>query len=95
VSSELNLGLWEQHAYAHAAMCSNQPPLGSLHRAIFGMLVALDFECYKYGDAPEASEQAVKEWLLEHREEALLVSPPTYMGLMAGVFNFLFEEAVT
>lgn len=85
----MNLDLWASHAYSHESLISSEIPSDDRQRAIYGMLVAIDFECHKYGDAPEGTADEIKEWLLEHKEEALQVPPPTILGFFGGAFDFL------
>ena len=61
---------------------------------LFGLLEIVDWQCFEYGDVPDGvTEENVKAYLLDHKDEALaLPEPPSFIGLMAGAYNFLQED---
>lgn len=68
------------------------PPEGERERQLWGLIEILDFQCDEYGDAPEGVKGgAIREYLKEHRNEiaALTCEPPSFLGLVAGILNFL------
>ena len=63
-------------------------------KVAFRLLEMIDFQCFQYGDNQGIDEEEAKAFLVRNRDEELeMEMPPTsYMGLMAGVFNFLRED---
>lgn len=63
-------------------------------RLVFALLEILDYECCKCDCYPYLTEEEIKKFLLDHRDEVLKlrIPPPSYLGVLVGVYNFLFEE---
>jgi hypothetical protein len=64
-------------------------------KLVFSVLEAIDFECWKYGDAPsEPTQEQAKQWLTENRAAVreMKIEPPSYLGAFAGVLDFLAEN---
>jgi len=78
-----------QRAGVHSNL--GQPvPSDPEQRLYYGLLEILDFECCKYGDEPEGvTEEDIKQFLLEHKQYINAEALPSFMGLVAGTFNFL------
>ena len=62
-------------------------------KLVFAVLEGIDFQCWKYGDAPEdgTTEEIAKTWLKENKSlvSAMKIEPPSYLGAFAGVLDFL------
>lgn len=82
----------KERAGVHSAM--GQPvPEEPEKRLLYGLLEILDFECCKYGDAPEGvTEEDIKQYLLEHKDEISNDCVSSFVGLFCGVFSFLGEK---
>ena len=77
-------------AGSHAALSSNDPPDDERGRILYGMLEAIDYECWKYGDAPPGTSLAqVKAYLKAHKAEVLKIPFPSSLGKATGAFAFL------
>ena len=93
VLSEAQLDAVATACGRHTDLSSN-PPTDKRARELWGLMEILDFECYRYGDAPKGiTVEQVKAYLLAHKEEARTtkMEPTSYLGLVAGVFDFLCE----
>lgn len=69
-----------------------EPPKSEEGKVIFRLLEMLDYECFKFGDNQGIDEKKAKTFLIRHKEEMKNMKdlkPTSYIGLMAGVFNFL------
>lgn len=88
-----NKKAWLEHAGTHSK--ANISGYSEDEKLVFAVLEAIDFSCWKYGDAPQDGihEETAKAWLKENRKavKAMKIEPPSYMGMMAGAFNFLDE----
>lgn len=75
-------------------MGGNIPPESGDERLVFALLEEIDFECPKYGDSAFASCDEMREFLLPFRDaiQEMRFEPPSYVGLMAGAFDFLLKE---
>jgi hypothetical protein len=73
----------------HADASSSSFPVDPEQRLFFCLLEMIDFECFKYGDAPESlDEESVKTFLIKHKDN-IRCEPPTYLGAICGVYDFL------
>lgn len=78
-------------AFARAGHHSKEAvPEDREQRIYFGLLEILDFQCIKYKDFTLATEKEIKEYLYKHRDN-IKCSPPSYIGLLVGAFNFLVD----
>ena len=67
-------------------------PKDEEQRLYFGLLEIIDFQCCVYGDAPEGvTEEDVKAYLIEHKDK-IKCEPPSFLGMLTGAFNFLWED---
>ena len=68
-------------------------PTDKQGRLFFSLLEILDWQCVKYKDAPAGlTEESIESFLKRHAEDVLkLPEPPSYIGVLAGRFNFLRE----
>jgi len=89
---------WISMAGHHALRFNPKVRIGETaeERLIFALLEILDFACYKYVDAPcypGVPKEQIEQFLLDHKEEVMKakIDPPSILGLLAGVFDFLFE----
>ena len=85
-----------QEVMSHAGVHSLNPvPSSTEERLVFALLEMIDFNCFKYGDVPEGltREETIK-FLKKHRTKILDMKmyPPSYLGLLAGAYNFLWEN---
>lgn len=81
-----------ERAGIHNSLGSNAPS-GKTERLAFGLLEIIDFECNKYGDFEGINDEEIKSFLKTHKNEVnqLEIEPPSYLGLLCGVLNFLEE----
>ena len=75
----------------HSEYGSSPPKNGKARQLVYALLEVLDFQCNAYGDFEGMSDEAIKEFLLKHKDEVLgmEMEPPSYLGLACGVFGFL------
>lgn len=90
---------WIAMAGHHARHYNPKVRIGETleERLIFALLEILDFECYLYKDAPcypGVSKEEIERFLLDHKQEVenAKIDPPSYLGLLCGVFDFLLKE---
>ena len=77
----------------HLAHGAQPSPTDPQQRLFHGLMVILDFECVKYGDAPEGvTDKDIKAYLMKHKREIRSEAISSYMGVFAGVFDFLKDE---
>lgn len=85
-----NRNTWIARAGIHS---ENAPKDGTPNeKLVFAVLEAIDFSCWKQGDAPEdLTQDQAKDWLVANKTivRTMNIQPPSYLGLMAGAFNFL------
>ena len=96
---EEKVNKWISMAGHHARKFNPEVRVGETpeERLIFALLEILDFECYKFKDAPcypGVSKEQIEQFLLDHRQEVknAEIDPPSYLGLLCGVFDFLFKK---
>ena len=90
---------WISMAGHHALRFNPEVRVGETpeERLIFALLEILDFQCYEFKDAPcypGVSKEEIEQFLLDHKKEVenAKIDPPSYLGLLCGVFNFLLEK---
>ena len=84
-----NKEVWLARAGCHS---TSSVPVTEDERLVFAVLEALDFECWKYGDAPDGiTVEQAKQWLVDNKETIrnMSIEPPSYLGAMCGVYDFL------
>ena len=88
--SEEQLSSIRAQAGKHASL-GQPPPVDEEQLTYYGCLELIDFHCIsKYGDAPEGVlEEDVKAYLVEHKERIKGEAIPSYLGFLAGNFDFL------
>jgi hypothetical protein len=89
---------WLDRAGRHSPVAGMQMIAAADRDAVlvFALLEAIDFECWKFGDAPQSgpTEEEAKRWLVENYDEwsLLLILPPSALGLFTSAFDFLHPE---
>ena len=90
---------WVAMAGHHARVFNPRVRIGETReeRLIFALLEILDFECYKFKDAPcypGVPKEQIEQFLLDHKKEVMKakIDPPSILGLLAGAYDFLFDE---
>jgi len=70
------------------------PPNNESAKVAFRLLEMFDFRCFDYGDNQGIEEEKAKRVLIKNKEEifAMELPPTSYLGLLAGAFNFLTED---
>lgn len=67
-------------------------PKDEENQLYYSLLNMIDYECFKYKDAPEGlDEELVKTFLKEHADD-VKCRPPTYLGLFCGVYDFMKKD---
>lgn len=89
--TEVQIEAIRARAGIHATL--GQPvPEDQEQKLYYGLLEILDSECITYGDAPEGvTEDDIKQYLIEHKGSIKSEACPSFLGLCAGVFDFLSE----
>lgn len=64
-------------------------PTDPEQRLYFGLLEILDWDCIPEGDAPQTLTEAGAKRFLYQRKDRIKCPLPSYLGLFAGVFDFL------
>lgn len=66
---------------------------------VFALLELLDFECYRFEDSKclQMKEEEVKEFLKQNKDEVreMEIPPTSFLGAIAGAFDFLTESKTT
>ena len=85
---------WVEEFYKRAGLHSSQLlPEDREQRVYYGMLEAIGWECFKYGDAPQGgTEEQVKNYLIQHKDRIKAGTNPDFLSLLAGTFNFLLDK---
>ncbi len=84
---------WINQFYARAGLHSSHPlPKSKEQRIYYGMIEAIGWDCFKYGDAPQGvTEEQVRDYLIKHKDRIKAEAMSDYLSLLAGVFDFLVE----
>ena len=85
---------WVEEFYKRAGLHSTQPlPEDREQRIYYGMLEAIGWACFKYGDAPQGvTEEQVKNYLIQHKDRIKASTNPDFLALLAGAFDFLLAK---
>ena len=58
-------------------------------RLFYALLEAIDWQCFEYKDAPDnITEAQAKAFLVKHKDK-ITCEPPSYVGVLAGAYDFL------
>lgn len=79
-------------AERHSDMTHSEIPENEEQRLYYSLLKMLDFECFRYGDAPKGlTQQKTIEFLKDHKD-LIKCEPPSMIGLFVGVYNFMMDN---
>jgi len=85
-----NEKVWLARAGTHS---HEKVPIDRQQRLFFALIEAIDYQCWQYGDCPSRpTETEAKKFLIKHKKEIKAGFITSYVGLFAGVLDFLKDK---